>query len=86
MFVVIIRPLWFRTLIQNLYTGLALPQTVISTDPAKQTKQTRIRCFLCLLGLFILDIAPVPVTPVVAFGIILSRPLWFYRVATGVYG
>lgn len=86
MFVVINRPLWFKTLVENMYADLALPQTVFATAPTEQTKQIRIKCFLSLLGLFILDIAPVPVTPVVAFGIILSRPLWFYRVATGIYG
>ncbi|SJM89805.1 conserved hypothetical protein [Crenothrix polyspora] len=46
----------------------------------------RIKCFLSLLGLFIIDIAPVPVTPVVAFAIILSRPMWFYRMVAISYG
>jgi hypothetical protein len=83
MYVVLFRPLWFWTLTVNLYANKSLPQTIIE---AEQTKQTRKKCFLSLLGLFIIDIAPVPVTPVVAFVIILSRPLWFYQMVARVYG
>jgi len=36
------------------------------------SKNTRIKAFLCLFKLFVIDIAPVPVTPVIAFVIILS--------------
>ncbi len=86
MFIVLMRPLWFRTLIDNLYANFAIPQPVFSADPEKQTRKSRIKCFLSLLGLFILDIAPVPVTPVVAFGIILIRPQWFYRLVVSIYG
>jgi hypothetical protein len=83
MYVVIFRPLWFWTVTVNLYANKPLPQTIIE---AKQTQQTRKKCFLSLLGLFIIDIAPVPVTPVVAYAIILSRPLWFYQLVAKVYG
>jgi hypothetical protein len=38
-----------------------------------------------LLTLFIIDIAPVPVTPTIAFVIILARPEWFYRLIASIY-
>ncbi len=80
MFIVIKRPQWFSTLADNLYINK--PVLLI---PTTQSKQARIKCFLCLLSLFIIDIAPVPVTPVIAFIIILSRPAWFYRTIKAVY-
>lgn len=86
MYVVAMRPRWFWELMTNLYTGLPVPQPLFPVQTAKQNKQARIRCFLSLLGLFIIDIAPVPVTPVIAFGIILLRPMQFYRVVASVYG
>jgi hypothetical protein len=86
MYIVLFRPLWFWTLTVNLYAAKPLPQTMIETNTAVQTKQTRKKCFLSLLGLFIIDIAPVPVTPVIAFAIILSRPIRFYQLIARVYG
>jgi hypothetical protein len=83
MYIVAMRPQWFRALIGNMYINAPQSQAIFS---AKQTKRARIRCFLSLLGLFIVDIAPIPVTPIIAFGIILGRPLWFYQVALAVYG
>ncbi|MFI3185668.1 MAG: hypothetical protein QX198_06765 [Methylococcaceae bacterium] len=78
MYVVIIRPNWLLQLVYDLYSnpmhqGLIVPQNI------------RIKVFLCLLILFIIDIAPVPVTPVIAFVIILSRPQWFLHVVKSVY-
>lgn len=85
MYIVLFRPFWFWTLTGNLYAKKRLPQTIVEINTI-QTKQTRKKCFLCLVGLFILDIAPVPVTPVVAFAIILSRPKWFYQAVARIYG
>jgi len=85
MYIVLFRPLWFWTVTVNLYTNKPVPQTSIDTVSVIQTQQTRKKCFLSILGLFILDIAPVPVTPVIAFVIILSRPRWLYRLVTKVY-
>ncbi len=79
MYIVLRRPRWFLELTDNLYGN---PSAVMS---AGQAKKTRIRAFLCLLVLFIIDIAPVPVTPVVAFAIILSKPIWFYRMVKTIY-
>ena len=80
MFIVIKRPQWFLTLADNLYINKSVPLL-----PTIQSQQPRIKCFLCLFSLFIIDIAPVPVTPVIAFIIILSRPAWFYRTIKAVY-
>jgi len=86
MYVVALRPRWFRTLIENIYANAGAPADIFPTYSVEQTRQSRTKCFLSLLGLFIVDIAPVPVTPVVAFVIILSRPQWFYRIVNRVYG
>jgi hypothetical protein len=82
MSVVLMRPMWFWNLIGHLYDN---PQPFHRSFSVEST-QMRKKVFLYLLCLFIIDIAPVPVTPVIAFCIILSRPLWFYRVVTKVYG
>ena len=78
MYVVIMRPTWFLQLVDNLYSDIKAPDFVASYN-------TGIRAFLCLLILFIIDIAPVPVTPVIAFVIIMGRPQWFLRVVRNVY-
>ena len=78
MYVVIMRPKWFLHLAEELYSS--------STHEALiESKDIRIKAFISLIMLFIIDIAPVPVTPVIAFVIILSRPQWFFRVIRGVY-
>ncbi len=85
MYVVLFRPLWFWTLTDNLYEKQLLAQEIVVANTPKQTRQARQKCFICLLGLFIIDILPVPVTPVVAFTIILSRPNWFYQLVARIY-
>ena len=82
MFIVIMRPRWFWRLVDNLYGNPPATADVVS---AEQTKTSRIKSFISLLILFTIDIAPVPVTPVIAFFIILGRPLWFYQVVSNVY-
>jgi hypothetical protein len=86
MYVVTMTPNWFWGLTCNLYAGKPLIQPTSASEPVEQTKRMRRKCFLSLLGLFIVDIAPVPVTPVIAFVIILSRPMWFYRMVATIYG
>jgi len=85
-YIVAFRPYWFWALANSLYADLPRPQPPVSTDIVQDSKQARKKCFFGLLGLFILDIAPVPVTPVVAFFIITIRPLWFYRLIARIYG
>jgi hypothetical protein len=82
MYIVVLRPEWFLQLVDNLYEKPG-PSGFVS---AKQTRTTRIKSFLSLLTLFLIDIAPVPVTPAIAFAIILSRPQWFYESVKKVYG
>jgi hypothetical protein len=82
MYCVIMRPPWLLELVEHMYAGKPLPAESISTHPT----QLRIKCFLSLLTLFIIDIVPFPVTPVIAYCIILARPLWFYWVVEGMYG
>ena len=72
------RPKWFLHLAEELYCN-PMPEGLI------ESKDIRIKAFLCLIILFIVDIASVPVTPAIAFVIILSRPQWFLRVIRGVY-
>ena len=84
MYTVIARPRWFIELARAVYTqdGKMLhPLPPPPPDPLR----TRLKCFLSLLGLFIVDIAPVPVTPAVAFVILLSRRRWFYDIIEDVY-
>lgn len=83
MYIVVMRPGWFLRLVKNMYGN---PQLSASIVRVQQTRNSRIKGFLSLLALFIIDIAPIPVTPVIAFLIILSRPQWFYRIVTNVYG
>jgi len=78
MYIVIMRPIRFLQLVDNLYSDLKAPGFIASNN-------TRIRAFLCLLILFIIDMAPVPVTPAIAFVIILSRPQWFLGLVGNVY-
>ena len=80
-YVVTKRPSWFLDLANNLYRDK--PSSYSNTED--QAKKTRKKCFFSLLTLFIIDIAPVPVTPVIAFIIILFRPHWFYCTIKAVY-
>jgi hypothetical protein len=82
MYVVLIRPIWFWNLIGNLYNN---PKPYQLSFPI-ESKKARKKTFLFLLCLFVVDIAPVPVTPVIAFLIILSKPLWFYLNVQNIYG
>jgi heme O synthase-like polyprenyltransferase len=83
MTVVAFRPRWFWQVAVNLYADTAI--AAIPDISESQSKLVRKKCFLSILALFIVDIAPVPVTPVVAFFIIFLRPLWFYRLVAAIY-
>ncbi len=83
MYIVVFRPDWFWQLAIHLYTGKSI--SPIAPISVEQSKQARRKCFLGLLTLFIIDIAPVPVTPTIAFVIILVRPEWFYRLIASIY-
>jgi heme O synthase-like polyprenyltransferase len=83
MTVVAFRPRWFWQLAVNLYADISI--AAMPDISESQSQQTRKKCFLSILALFIVDIAPVPVTPVVAFFIISLRPKWFYRLVAAIY-
>ncbi len=76
------RPEWFLRLVGRVYEHPRHAEFM----SAQQSRRARIKSFLTLLALFVLDILPLPITPIVAFGIILARPQWFYRAVTHVYG
>ena len=80
-YVLVERPPWFLQLTRNLYADI-IPST---PAPGNHPSFTRFKCFLSLLVLFILDIAPVPVTSAVGFVVLLARPLWFYKMVETVY-
>lgn len=83
MFVVLFKPDWFWQLAVNLYAGKSMPTS--SSISAEQSRRARKTSFMNLLGLLIIDIAPIPVTPMIAFFIILARPEWFYRLIATIY-
>lgn len=85
MFIVVVRPVWFLKLIDDMYAGLPVNPSPAIENSHVQTGSIRIKVFLSLLVLLAIDIAPVPVTPVIAFFLILSRPEWFYRMVLQVY-
>lgn len=80
MYIVAHRPDWFLLTTRELYAN---PPP--SHHLARHPFAVRLKCFLSLVTLFILDIAPVPVTASVAFVIILARPRWFYDMVETIY-
>lgn len=81
MFIVVVRPKWFLDLVVAIYGQT--PEKIRAAQYSRH--KIRLKAFGCLVSLFIVDIAPVPVTPVIAFFIILSRPKWFLDVVLNVY-
>ena len=85
MVIVLIRPKWFLALTLAMYQIKPRLKYKDALNAITYVENTRIKAFLSLLTLFLIDIAPVPVTPVIAYGIILVRPLWFYYWVVSVY-
>ncbi len=46
----------------------------------------RIFCFLILAVITILEIGPIPITPLVLLWVVVFRPLWFYELVLKIYG
>lgn len=80
LFITLFRPVWFLNLVLALYE-----QTATSAQPSTISDHPRIKAFASLLALFIIDILPIPVTPVIAIFIILLRPRWFLDIVLNVY-
>lgn len=86
MAVVIARPHWFFELVQHLYRNVgdeALPFAPPANCAAANT--ARIKAFLCLFALLVLDIAPVPVTGTIGIYVIIARPKWFRQLVEKIY-
>jgi hypothetical protein len=45
----------------------------------------RILCILALLTLMILEIGPIPITPILLLYVVLFRPVWFYEWVLNIY-
>ena len=45
----------------------------------------RILCFLVLVIISILEIGPIPITPIVLIWVVLFRPAWFYDWVLKIY-
>jgi hypothetical protein len=45
----------------------------------------RIFCILILVVLSILEISPIPITPILLIWIVLFRPAWFYEWVQNIY-
>ncbi len=82
MYVITKRPEWLHRLVRGIY-GYPADMDFVT---AAETRSARVKSFISLFTLLLIDIAPFPVTPVIAFVIILSRPRWFYRTVRRVYG
>ena len=85
MVVVLMRPKWFLALTLAIYRTHCGKSRLEDLDNSTYVENARIKVFCSLGTLFLIDIAPVPVTPVIAFCIILMRPLWFYSLVISVY-
>jgi hypothetical protein len=84
MYVVAARPLWFRRAVANLYRDVKPPLASLRRH-RRGASGTRVKCFLSLLVLLVLDIAPVPVTGSIGLYVVIARPPWFYRLVEAVY-
>ncbi|MDP1666792.1 MAG: hypothetical protein Q8L79_16915 [Methylobacter sp.] len=46
----------------------------------------RIVCILALAILSILEISPIPITPILLIYVVVFRPVWFYELVLKLYG
>jgi hypothetical protein len=83
LYIVALRPRWFYKLVGDLYEKPLQQGVKYSLDIVTKSRK---KTFFVLFCLLLVDIAPVPVTPTIAFLIILSRPLWFYLNIQHIYG
>ena len=82
------RPHWFYLVVMNLYRDSNCEPTDCSPkhdDKGFDVTVVRIQCFLCLLVLLVLDIAPVPVTGSIGLYVVILRPPWFRALVEKMY-
>jgi hypothetical protein len=46
----------------------------------------RLLCILVLAAISVLEISPIPITPLLLMYVVLFRPLWFYELVIKIYG
>jgi len=46
----------------------------------------RILCLLALIIISVLEIGPIPMTPLLLIWIVLFRPVWFFNLVIRIYG
>ena len=85
MYSVIARPQWMQRVVRGLYQHQGQPLYSAPTLEPGATGRIRIKAFLSFLVLFLIDIAPYPVTPSIAIPVILIRPRWFYEWVEHIY-
>ncbi len=90
MYVVWRRPHWFLRVVDGLYRGAHRNPAEIDRSGKRNlgasTTATRVRCFLALMFLLVLDIAPVPVVGGIGLYVIIRRPRWFVDLVDRIYG
>jgi hypothetical protein len=89
LFIVLRRPDWFYQVVKNLYRDTARGSEDCTGQEEKRrsaTRIARIKTFLSLLVLLVLDIAPVPVAGSIGLYVVVARPCWFKRLVEKIYG
>ncbi len=85
MYSVMARPLWMLRVVRGLYQREGQPIHPVPPIEPGISGRVRIKAFLTFLTLFLIDIAPYPVTPSLAIPVILIRPRWFYEWVERIY-
>jgi len=89
MYVVLRRPEWFDGVVREVYRGrtfVPAEDDTLDTTLSTSAISARIRCFLALVLLLVLDIAPFPVVGSIGIYVILVRPRWFLDLVSRIYG
>ncbi|WP_036268258.1 hypothetical protein [Methylocaldum szegediense] len=89
LYIVLRRPDWFYRVVKNLYRGTACGSEHCPEQDEKRrsaTRMARIKTFLSLLVLLVLDIAPIPVAGSIGLYVVVARPCWFRRLVEKIYG
>jgi hypothetical protein len=86
MYSVLTRPRWLLEVVRRLYLNANRPMYPAPPLEPGNSGRVRVLTFLCFLALFLIDIAPYPVTPSIAIPVILIRPRWFYALVERIYG
>lgn len=86
MAIVVGRPAWFLRVVLDVYRGSCQLPPITSRQHPKPALGARVRTFMTLAALMILDIAPFPVVGSFGLGIATFRPAWFLRLVAKIYG